>query len=180
MPPPKGESTTMPSNITPQISSAAHVSWPAISHSPTLLPAPPNASHNSVSASNTWNYSATTPFTPMPQSSPAFYPAALDSQYTFPVNSTPSMVNALPEFLSYPGAYSSKSSLADQAFQSLMSLHQKQNETIIATHRKMTTAISLPQPTVPTYKGDLLEYKSFIMEFDIQIRARTKSYASTT
>ena len=51
MPSPKGKSTTMPSNITPQISSAVHVSWPAISHSPTLLRAPPNVSHNPVSAS---------------------------------------------------------------------------------------------------------------------------------
>ena len=177
MPPPKGESTTVPSNITPRISSAAHVSWPATLHSTTVLPAPPNASHDPVSASNLWNYAATTPFTPMPQSSPTFYAAAQDSQYTFPVNPTPSTVNAPPKFQSCPGMYGSESSLADQAFQSLMSLHQKQNETIIATHRELTTAISLPQPTVPIYKGDLLEYKSFVMAFDTRIRARTKSSA---
>ena len=176
VPPPKVKSTAIPTNITPQISSAAHLFMPAISHPPTFLAASPNAIRNHVSASNHWNYSAT-PFTPLSESTPALYPAAHGSQNTFPVNTNPSMARAPSRFESDIGVYSGEASVADQAFQSLMSLHQKQNETIIATHRELTTAISLPQPTVPTYKGDFLEYKSFVMAFDTRIRARTSSSA---
>ena len=60
----------------------------------------------------------------------------------------------------------------EHTFQSVVELQQKQNETIIATHQQLTAAMTLPQPTITKFKGDPIEYMTFVMAFDARIRSK--------
>ena len=62
--------------------------------------------------------------------------------------------------------------LLERTFQSVVELQQKQNETIMATHQQLTAAMTLPQPTISKFKGDPIEYKTFVMAFDAHIRSK--------
>ena len=53
-----------------------------------------------------------------------------------------------------------------------MSLQQRQNEQIAYTHQQITAAMTLPQPEVPKFKGDPIEYKMFTRAFDARIESR--------
>lgn len=67
--------------------------------------------------------------------------------------------------------------LVERTFQSVIELQQKQNETIIATQQQLTAAMTLPQPTITKFKGDPIEYKTFIMAFDAHIRSKATNSA---
>jgi hypothetical protein len=41
----------------------------------------------------------------------------------------------------------------------------------------MTAAMRLPQPKVPTLRGNVIEYKAFVMAFDSRIKSKTSSNA---
>ena len=65
--------------------------------------------------------------------------------------------------------------LVERTFKSVRELQQKQNEAIIATHQRLTTAMTLPQPTITKFKGDPIEYNTFIMAFDARIRTKAST-----
>jgi hypothetical protein len=41
----------------------------------------------------------------------------------------------------------------------------------------MTPAMTFPQPKLPTFNGDVVEYKTFIMAFDARVAAKTTSHS---
>ena len=63
----------------------------------------------------------------------------------------------------------------ERTFKSVIELQQKQNEAIIATHQLLTAAMTLPQPTITKFKGDPIEYNTFIMAFDARIRTKAST-----
>lgn len=65
--------------------------------------------------------------------------------------------------------------LVERTFKSVIELQQKQNEAIIATHQQLTAAMTLPQPTITKFKGDPIEYNTFIMAFDASIRTKAST-----
>ena len=52
-------------------------------------------------------------------------------------------------------------------------MQQRHNEHIIETNRQLAVAMTLPQPEVPKFKGDPLEYQPFIMAFQSRIESKT-------
>lgn len=51
----------------------------------------------------------------------------------------------------------------------LLTLQQNQNEQMLAAHKMLAAAVSLPQPEVNKFKGDSIEYNSFVRAFDARI-----------
>ncbi len=58
-------------------------------------------------------------------------------------------------------------------WQEFLVKQQQHNEHVIETNRQLAVAMTLPQPEVPTFAGDLLEYQQFIMAFKAQIELKT-------
>ncbi|XP_067660612.1 uncharacterized protein [Haliotis asinina] len=50
---------------------------------------------------------------------------------------------------------------------------QRQHELILQTHRQMATSMLLPQPKVPTFKGDPMAFSTFMMSFDARVVPHT-------
>ena len=44
--------------------------------------------------------------------------------------------------------------LNEQAIQAILTLQEQQNQQVIATHQQLAAAMTLPQPEVPSFKGD--------------------------
>lgn len=65
--------------------------------------------------------------------------------------------------------------IVERTFKSVIELQQKQNEAIIATHQLLTAAMTLPQLTITKFKGDPIEYNTFIMAFDARIRTKAST-----
>ena len=63
----------------------------------------------------------------------------------------------------------------ERTFKSIIELQQNQNETIIATHQQLTAAMTLPKPPITKFKGDPIEYNTFIMAFDARIRTKAST-----
>ena len=49
------------------------------------------------------------------------------------------------------------------------------NEQILATYKQLATAITLPQPEVAKFDGDVTQFNSFIMSFEARILSRTST-----
>ena len=49
------------------------------------------------------------------------------------------------------------------------------NKQFAETQRLMTTALLLPSPQLPTFCGDVMEYRAFVMAFDVRIAPRIES-----
>ena len=67
--------------------------------------------------------------------------------------------------------------LVEPNFKSVIELPQKQNKTIIATHQQLTAPMTLPKPTIAKFKGDQIEYNTFVMAFDACIRTKATTSA---
>ena len=67
--------------------------------------------------------------------------------------------------------------LTEHALNSIISLQQRQTETVISTHQQLTAAMTLPQPSIPKFRGDPMEYKIFVMSFDARIQHRVTNSA---
>ena len=65
----------------------------------------------------------------------------------------------------------------ESVFESMMLLQQQQTETLISTHQQLTTSMALPQPSINIFKGDPLEYRTFVMSFDTRIQYRVTNSA---
>ena len=50
-----------------------------------------------------------------------------------------------------------------------VNMQQMQNEQILAAHQTLASAVSLPQPKVPKFKGDPIEFNTFLRSFDARI-----------
>ena len=87
---------------------------------------------------------------------PEFHPSGSIAKYRPPDNSTTSDLNA-----------PSTSEIQDRSFQ----------EVLIATHQQLAAAMTLPQPEVSKFKGDPIEYQTFIMAFTTRIESKTVSAA---
>ncbi|KAK3726857.1 hypothetical protein QZH41_010519, partial [Actinostola sp. cb2023] len=65
----------------------------------------------------------------------------------------------------------------EQAFASMMTTQLEQHKQMISSHQEMAAAMTLPQPKIPTFKGAVIEYKSFMMAFDSRIKPKTTNNA---
>ena len=52
----------------------------------------------------------------------------------------------------------------------------KQTEIIMEAHKQLITALFLPTPEIPKFRGEPLEYTTFIRAFDTRISSRVTSY----
>ena len=64
---------------------------------------------------------------------------------------------------------------ASEVNKNFLTMQQEQNAQMLAAHRMLATAVSLPQPEVTKFKGDPIEYNTFISSFE----SRIASLAST-
>jgi hypothetical protein len=51
--------------------------------------------------------------------------------------------------------------------------NQQPIDFILATYQQLAAAVTLPQPEVPRFKGDTINYNTFMMSFDARIVSRT-------
>lgn len=65
----------------------------------------------------------------------------------------------------------------EKSFAEVMAMQQQQNEQMIATHQQLAAAMALPQPTITKFKGDPIDYKTFVMAFDTRIRSKATNSA---
>lgn len=72
----------------------------------------------------------------------------------------------------YPATVSSERSL-----QQLVMTQQQQTEHIMLANMQLAAAMSLPKPEVPKFKGEPMNYNSFIKAFDARIESKTSNYA---
>ena len=59
----------------------------------------------------------------------------------------------------------------------MMLLQQRQAEALISTHQQLTASMTLPQPSISIFKGDPLEYQTFITSFETRIQHRVNNTA---
>ncbi len=64
--------------------------------------------------------------------------------------------------------------------ENMMLMQQRQTETLILTHQQLTASMTLPQPSINIFKGDPLEYRTFVTAFDSRIQNRVNNYAENT
>ena len=57
--------------------------------------------------------------------------------------------------------------------QDFVEMQKRQNEQILAAHQTLASAVSLPQPEVPKFKGDPIQFHTFIRSFDARIAPLT-------
>jgi hypothetical protein len=67
--------------------------------------------------------------------------------------------------------------VTESVLESMMLLQQRQTETLISTHQQLTASMTLPQPSINVFKGDPLEYRTFVMSFDTRIQYRVNNNA---
>ena len=70
-------------------------------------------------------------------------------------------------------AYPTPEPSSSNAWRDFITTQQRHNEHIIETNRRLAVAMTLPQPDVPRFKGDPLEYQPFIMAFKARIESKT-------
>jgi hypothetical protein len=61
--------------------------------------------------------------------------------------------------------------------QHLMMLQQRNNETMMAANFQLAAAMILPKLEVPKFKGDPMEYNSFMKAFDARIESEIANSA---
>ena len=57
--------------------------------------------------------------------------------------------------------------------QQLLDAQRQQNEQILSAHQQLATAITLPQPEIQKFIGNVIDFNSFIMAFNARIVSRT-------
>ena len=67
-----------------------------------------------------------------------------------------------------PSAQKSEEELLNEVFE----LQQAQIQSMVSSQQQLATAVSLPQPEVPKFTGNPMNYKTFIMAFDARIQSR--------
>ena len=74
-------------------------------------------------------------------------------------------------------ANSNCSVINGQTIQAILTMQQQQNQQVITTHQQLAAAMTLPQPEVPTFRGDPINYKTFIMAFTARVESKITSNA---
>ncbi|CAB4030179.1 Hypothetical predicted protein [Paramuricea clavata] len=64
---------------------------------------------------------------------------------------------------------------SNKAWRDFISTQQQHNEHVIETNRRLAVAMTLPQPDVPKFTGDPLDYQAFIMAFIVR-RIESKTH----
>ena len=100
----------------------------------------------------------------------AFHP--VDPRYTSETHNSIGARNVLRDIRD-----PNSSVLSKQAIGAILTLQQQQNQQVIATHQQLAAAMTLPQPEVPTFKGDSIDYKTFIMAFTARVESKTTNSA---
>ena len=83
----------------------------------------------------------------------------------------------IPKENSYGTPESHALKTTERTFQDVMTLQQRQNETIIATQQQLAAAVTLPELAVSKFKGEPTEYRTFMMSFDARIQCRATTSA---
>ncbi|XP_071088920.1 uncharacterized protein [Haliotis cracherodii] len=114
----------------------------------------------SSSQQSTVHVQHNTPVTPCDTVTPLWYTRSATTSY----HQTPVRQN-------FTSPYQQPPSLNPPAFSSTFT--QPATESMVQAQQQMLTAMFLPQPEVPKFKGDLIEYGSFMMAFDARIVPHT-------
>lgn len=67
--------------------------------------------------------------------------------------------------------------LSEQSLNILITTQLEQQKQMLTSQRGIAAAMKLPQARVPIFKGDVVEYKAFVMAFDSRIKPNTSSDA---
>ena len=63
----------------------------------------------------------------------------------------------------------------DEILKEMFKVHQEQIQAMFTSQKQMATAITLPQPEVPKFKGDPMDLNTFLMVFDSRIQSKVIS-----
>ena len=63
----------------------------------------------------------------------------------------------------------------DEILKEIFRVQQEQIQGMFASQNQIATAITLPQPEVPKFKGDPMDFKTFLMAFDTRIQSKVIS-----
>ena len=56
-------------------------------------------------------------------------------------------------------------------------IQHEQIQGMVASQNQLATAIALPEPEVQKFKGDPMEFKTFLMAFDAPVQSRVTNSA---
>ena len=65
----------------------------------------------------------------------------------------------------------------EELLKEVFKMQQEQILQMVSSQHQLATAMTLPQPEVPKFKGDPMEYKTFIMAFDARVQSKVISSA---
>ena len=100
-----------------------------------------------------------------------------------------SPLNPASEFyLAFPGEIKTETKREDsdkapsqtdeeEILKEVFKFQHEQIQQMITSQRQLATAISLPQPEIPNFNGDPMEFKTFVMAFDARIHSKVVSSA---
>ena len=65
----------------------------------------------------------------------------------------------------------------EELMKEVFKMQQEQIQRMVSSQHQLATAITLPQPEIPKFKGDPMDYKTFIMAFDARVQSKVISSA---
>lgn len=115
-------------------------------------------------------FMASTPAAHLNPAAPEFHSNSLGGETSPLANNRTSDV---PQGITAPADDPYRLEPHERSFKEVMAMQRQQNEQMIATHQQLAAAMTLPQPEVHKFKGDPIEYGTFIMAFKARIESRT-------
>ena len=107
-----------------------------------------------------------------PPSSTTYAQATIQSQ---PSSSNMNVSNLNPIAEQCHPAYPPISNTGVQ--QQLLDMQHQHHDSLLSTHQQLASVMSLPLPEVPKFKGDHMEYNTFVLAFDARISSRATTDA---
>ena len=65
----------------------------------------------------------------------------------------------------------------EELLKEVFQMQQEQIQRMLSSHHQLATAMTIPQPDVPKFKGDPMDYKTFMMAFDARVQLKVISSA---
>ena len=65
----------------------------------------------------------------------------------------------------------------EKLLKEVFKMQQEQIQRMVSSQHQLATVMTLPQPEVPKFKGDPMDYKTFIMAFDARVQSKVISSA---
>ena len=64
-----------------------------------------------------------------------------------------------------------------EVLKEVLKMQQEQIQRMVSLQHQLVTAMTLPQPEVPKFKGNPMDYKTFIVAFDAHVQSKVISSA---